>query len=131
MDQLLNESYLTVALDPEHQWLYANWRGDQNMNTVRTGCLHLIDLVRRHGATKLLNDNREVTTSWSEAADWVGTYCIPELAEAGLKHLAWVYSPSSFSHLSTDLSISFAKGVVHTATFDSCEKAEAWLAAQN
>lgn len=129
MEELLHESYLTVSLDAEHQWLYANWTGEQDMTTVRAGCLHLIDLVRQKRVCKLLNDNREVTTSWAEAAEWVGTYCIPELAEAGLCCLAWVYSPYAFSQMATNLTICYAHDALQIATFNSLEEAEGWLLA--
>ncbi|MBX0290679.1 hypothetical protein K3G63_09535 [Hymenobacter sp. HSC-4F20] len=125
---LHQDSTLTISYDYQHEWLYANWTGDQSLESVQTGCLRLLDHLRFERCTKVLNDNTEVTSMWSDASEWVGATWFPLLAEAGLEYFAWVYSPNVYSRLSADLSMQqqpTTRPIV--LAFDSQELATNWL----
>lgn len=125
--RLLHEtSYLTISYDYQNEWLYANWTGDQSLESVQAGCLSILDHLRTERCAKVLNDNTEVTSMWSDASEWVGATWFPLMAEAGLEYFAWVYSPNVYSRLSADLSLKHTTRPIVLA-FDNQELAANWL----
>ena len=127
LQTLLKEPHITIVYDHEHEWLYANWLGNQNLTTVQTGALAMLRLIKEYRCRKVLNDNTYVTSMWSEAAEWGGKDWFPAMMAAGLEYFAWVYSPNTYSRLSTDLTLQFTAGVPVVATFDDLATATAWL----
>ncbi len=128
MQVLLDAPYITISFDHLENWLYANWKGPQDLQSVQTGALEMLRLLQEERAHKVLNDNRLVTTIWSDAAEWGGTIWFPQMAAAGLQYFAWVYSPNAYSRLSTDLTLQHtADSGPIVATFDNIETAGNWL----
>ena len=125
---LLNEPHIAISYDHLNGWLYADWQGDQSMLSVQQGGHDILRLLTQQRCQKVLNDNRHVTSMWSEAAEWAGKDWFPSITEAGLRHFAWVYSPNIYSRLSTDLTLQFTQGNAVIATFDDIDTARAWLA---
>lgn len=125
---LLNEPHVAISYDHLNEWLYVDWQGDQNLTSVQQGGHDMLRLLTQQRCQKVLNDNRGVTSMWSEAAEWAGKDWFPTMVEAGLCYFAWVYSPNVYSRLSTDLTLQFTQGNVVIATFDDIETARAWLA---
>jgi hypothetical protein len=124
---LLNEPHIILAYDQVNEWIFADWRGRQDVVSVQAGCREMLRFLKEHRCRKILNDNLHVDNSWSEAAEWVWAGFLPELGRAGLTHLAWVYSPHQHSRLSTDLSPQYAGSGPVVGTFDDLATARAWL----
>ena len=124
---LLDEPHVIISYDHLNEWLYADWRGDQDLTSVQHGALELLRFLGQQRCHKILNDNTNVTSMWSEAAEWGGKVWFPAIAAAGLQYFAWVYSPNVYSRLSTDLTLQFADNNPVVATFDALETAKAWL----
>ncbi|GAB3666710.1 hypothetical protein GCM10027594_33430 [Hymenobacter agri] len=124
---LLDEPPLAIFYDHVHEWLYADWRGEQNLGSVQEGGSSLLRLLAQQRCHKLLNDNRNVTGMWSEAAAWAGREWFSAMEAAGLRYFAWVYSPNVYSRLSTDLTLQLMESNVVAATFDDVDTASAWL----
>ncbi|GAB2777295.1 hypothetical protein HNQ93_001826 [Hymenobacter luteus] len=119
---------ITISYDYQRDWLYANWTGDQSLESVQAGCLRLLEHLQFERCTKLLNDNTEVTSMWSDASGWVGATWFPMMADAGLEYFAWVYSPNVYSRLSADLSMQQQLGTRPIVlAFDNQELASNWL----
>ncbi len=125
---LLDEPHVAISYDHVNEWLYADWRGCQTMRTGQQGGRDMLHLLGQQRCAKVLNDNRHVTGTWSEAAEWVGKDWFPAMLAAGLRHFAWVYSPDMYSSLSTDLSLQFTSGSAVVVTFSDVALARAWLA---
>ncbi|GAB3232756.1 hypothetical protein GCM10027346_20220 [Hymenobacter seoulensis] len=123
---LHQDASISICFDYQENWLSAEWTGEQNGETVKAGALRMLDLMRQEQCHKVLNDNRLVTSMWSEAAEWGGTEWFPAMADAGLEYFAWVYSPNVYSRLSTDLTLKYTTRPV-VLTFDSMDTASAWL----
>ena len=88
----------------------------------------MLRLLAQQRTHKVLNDNSQVTSMWSDAAEWGGRIWFPQMVAAGLDFFAWVYSPNLYSRLSTDLTLQYTPGVRPVvATFDDLETAKAWL----
>lgn len=127
LQTLLEEPHITISYDHLHEWLVADWHGDQDLASVQGGALEMLRLMQLQHCHKVLNDNTNVTSMWSEAAEWGGTEWFPAMAAAGLEFFAWVYSPNVYSRLSTDLTLQFAVSSAVVATFDDLDTAKAWL----
>ena len=125
---LLHEPHIAISYDHLNDWLCADWQGEQNLRSVQQGGHDMLRLLSQQRCHKVLNDNRNVTGMWSEAAEWAGKDWFPAMVAAGLRYFAWVYSPNVYSRLSTDLTLQFTRGNVVVATFDDVTTARAWLA---
>lgn len=125
--RLLHQNeYISLYFDYANDWLYADWTGDQTGESVKAGCLRMLDLLRQEQCHKVLNDNRRVTSMWLDASEWGGKEWFPAMAEAGLEYFAWIYSPNVYSRLSTDLTLEHTTRPV-VLTFDNPETAASWL----
>jgi len=120
-------NFIEMKYIPEHQWLDVNWLGYQNYDSVKKGCLIMLDLLKKNNCSKVLNDNTYVMGNWSEAADWGGEFWFPAMQAAGLKHFAWIYSLSTFSRMSAHKSIDITMGKVTAQFFTSIDEARTWL----
>ena len=127
LQTLLEAPHITIACDHHNEWLYADWRGEQNLASVQHGAGEMLRLLTEQRCHKVLNDNTRVTSMWSEAAEWGGKEWFPAMTAAGLHYFAWVYSPNLYSRLSTDLTLQFTTANPVVATFDDLETAKAWL----
>jgi len=120
-------NFIEMKYVPEHHWMDVNWIGYQNYDSVKKGCLIMLDLLKKNNCTKVLNDNTYVMGNWSEAVDWGGEVWFPAMQEAGLKHFAWIYSPSTFSRMSAHKSIDITMGKVTAQFFTDINEARIWL----
>lgn len=127
---LLNEPHIIIGYDHRHEWLFADWRGRQDLTTVQAGCRDMLRLLQAQRCHKILNDNLHVDNSWSEASQWVGAEFLADLAQAGARYLAWVYSPHTQSRQATDLSLTHAVDGPLVATFENLAAARRWLQQQ-
>ena len=120
-------NFIEMRYVPEMQWMDVNWIGYQNIDSVKKGCLIMLDLLKKNQCTKVLNDNTHVMGNWSEAADWGGQFWFPAMQDAGLRHFAWIYSPSTFSRMSAHKSIDITMGKVTAQFFNDIDEARHWL----
>ncbi|PRY15569.1 hypothetical protein CLV24_102191 [Pontibacter ummariensis] len=124
---LFRDSYIVIEYNPADDWIYANWRGYNNYDTVTAGCERILECLEHYRVTKVLNDNSNLEGIWSGASKWVGQDWLPRMRQAGLLHFAWVYSPSTLGRLSTDKSIKHTTETDIVKTFETIEAAEDWL----
>jgi len=119
---------LEMEYNKAQQYIYVKWIGFHNFHSIKTGCLKLLNLASEKKAKHILNNNKDIIGTWSEAIDWVAAEYFPLLQNAGITHVAWVYSPSTFSRLSADMTIAYLKTDVQVKTFEDVDTAEKWLA---
>jgi hypothetical protein len=125
---LFQESYLRIRHDTDEGWLYADWTGYQTVDSVKQGCEEILRLMVEHAAFLVLNDNTHVLGIWSGASEWVAVDWFPRMSAAGLRCFAWVYSPSRFSQVSTDETLSVMDPeAARVAVFHDIGEARAWL----
>ncbi len=127
-----NKSYhadeqVKINYSKDDHWIEANWTGFQNFESVQRGGLIILDIFKKNRCTKVLNDNTNVLGNWSEAAEWAGKIWFSQMQNAGLQYFAWVYSPSTFSQLAAEKSVSIMDGSVTTRFFNDKREAESWL----
>jgi PAS domain S-box-containing protein len=121
------DEFISVKFNHAKKRIDVNWIGFQDLKSVKNGGMMMLDILSKNGANKLLNDNREVLGTWSEASDWAGSEWLPMIEKAGLKYFAWVFSSSAFSQMSARKSINVMHGNVVTQFFTDIAEAEAWL----
>ncbi|MEJ8802416.1 hypothetical protein [Pontibacter sp. H249] len=124
---LFRNDFIAIEYNSTGDWIYVNWRGYQNYESVKAGCEKMLELMKINACFKILNDNTQVEGQWSAAAKWGGDVWFPAMREAGLKWFAWVYSPSMLSRLSTDKMIRHTINPNYIEIFDDIDLAEAWL----
>jgi signal transduction histidine kinase len=119
--------HVTIVTDYENQWLDVDWKGFQNPQSIKQEGYKYLEIFKKSGFNKVLNDNTHVMGTWSDAAEWVGEEWFPMMEAAGLKYFAWIYSQSTFSQLSADKSIDVLKAGVTTRLFNNKTEAINWL----
>ncbi|QKG53248.1 hypothetical protein [Hymenobacter sp. BRD67] len=128
LEPLAETTGLLVAYDHANHWLYADWHGDHTQETSRAACLVLLDALRQHPTTKILNDNSRILSTSVELSEW-GAWWLSEMRAAGLAYLAWVYPRNFTSREATDAILSRIQQPV-LAAFDDVASAYFWLKAQ-
>ncbi|MFD2516062.1 hypothetical protein ACFSRY_19470 [Pontibacter locisalis] len=124
---LYRNQHLAISYNTVEDWLYVNWRGYQNYESVVSGCEKMLELMKERACFRILNNNTHVEGQWSTAAKWGAEVWFPAMRDAGLEWFAWVYSPSAFSRLSTDKMISLTENPDFVQVFDDMDLAKDWL----
>lgn len=122
-----HQAVCDISYNAEHDYILLNWTGFQNYFTVRDGCLALIEQLKESPCSRVINNNCEVIGGWMDACDWVIETLFPLAEQVGVKHLAWVYSPSTFSKLSAGYTLMKLKTSIVIEGFGDNESAEDWL----
>ncbi|MBC5991678.1 hypothetical protein [Pontibacter cellulosilyticus] len=123
---LYTTDFLTVSLEIDEEYLYADWSGVIDAARAKAGCNAILDCLRNHSNAKILNNNSKVTGHYPGAIDWVGNVWFPEMYKLGVRWFAWVYSPEFYTQLGTDQIISLSSQVT-IETFYDIDSALQWL----
>jgi hypothetical protein len=100
-----------------------------NLHLVRQHGEKVLDFLHETRCKKILNNNTQVRGPWLDACPYLAEDLLPRLKEAGLKYLAWVYSPNMYSQHSTDQTLEAANRSIKKRIniFYSVEMAQEWL----
>ncbi len=131
MDQekLYSSKSLDIEFDSQEHFLYANWKGFQNVDSIKDGGEKLLRLLVAKKVSNILNDNRLVTGPWQGAAEWVAKDWFPRMFAVGMKRFAWVQSQNVFSQLSADKTLSetdISQKSEGIRIFNNLEQAQQW-----
>ncbi|TGE14159.1 hypothetical protein [Hymenobacter elongatus] len=126
MEILHDSSSLSIAYDGVNRWLYVEWKGPHNEVSAVTGGDLVLRLLRQWPCEKMLNDNSQVTTDWDKGAAWVGGHYYEQLAQHGVRFVAWVYPPHWQARKSMDKAMLFVTRPM-VVTFDDVATAYEWL----
>jgi signal transduction histidine kinase len=126
-DDFYQDSSITIRYDARNGWLDVDWTGYQDLESVKQGCLIMLEYLSGHGVKRVINDNTHVQGNWSQAVDWVGNVWFPMMEKAGLRYFAHIFSPSTFSQLSARKSIDIMAGIVTTQYFTEHALAREWI----
>lgn len=124
MESLFKSKSIEISYDPTHKYLYCNWIGFQNKQSIMETGAVILDLFKKKGISKILNDNTKVTGPWQDAAEWTATVWFPDMINAGLLHFAWIFSENIFAELSAKKAMP-ANDIVKS--FNSLSEARQWL----
>lgn len=124
---LYRDTFIAIEYNAIDNWIYVNWKGYQNYDSVIAGCEKILESMKAQACYRILNDNSLVEGQWSAAAKWGADVWFPAMFAAGLKSFAWVYSPSTLSRLSTDKTLKLADFPDQIKVFDDVDLAQDWL----
>jgi hypothetical protein len=126
----VDEPWLFMRWDDEHQCVYSEWKGFANSPEFRSALMKGLEAIREHNATRYLTDSRKVKVIVREDQEWVNDSWIPMAAADGLKRLAVVLADSGLGKLVVEEIVQMndnERGVV-SRTFRSVPEALKWLA---
>jgi hypothetical protein len=89
---LLATPGLTVSYDTTNQWLYAQWMGLHDKESVRVAAEHIFASLTTYPCLKLLSDHTLLLGSWQAAIPSVVQHNFERLAAHGVRYVAWVHS---------------------------------------
>lgn len=119
--------FLTATRDRANDWIHAQWTGVQTLETIQTGGLAYLDMLREEPCLKLLNDHRELIGRFTDANQWIAEVWTPRIMQAGLRYFAQVLAPGVFGQMSMqDLHLRISDQF-EIKMFDQLAEAEAWL----
>jgi hypothetical protein len=124
MESLFKAKNIEISYDPTHKYMYCNWIGFQNKQSIMSTGAIILDLVKQKRISKVLNDNTLVTGPWQDAAEWTSTVWFPDMIKAGLKHCAWIFSDNIFAELSAKRAMPANEFI---KSFNGLEEARQWL----
>jgi PAS domain S-box-containing protein len=130
-DNFYRNNAITIAYNDIEKRLDINWNGYQDLITVQHGCLKILEMLDRHKVSSVINDNRDVLGTWSDASDWVGQVWFPMMEKAGLHKFAWIYSLAAFSQLSAKKAADLNHGKVQIKFFSDLDEAKSWIQTQD
>lgn len=118
--------YLTIHFDFANEWVYADWQGALDYESIMAGAEAVLACVAAESCKKLLNDNTRVTSIALGISDLAQMNVMPRLYSAGIEYVAWVYPPDEYSRQAVEGSVSQAVRPV-ALSFEMLETAVSWL----
>ena len=113
---------------PHPGFLYTDWRGYVSTPQVKAGIEALARALDQTGADRLVNDNRHLRGSWTQAVPWLERVGLPLLLARGLREIAFVYAPAPGARQSVDRLLE-ASDAYTAQTFEELDEAVAWACA--
>ncbi|KAA5549195.1 hypothetical protein [Adhaeribacter rhizoryzae] len=130
MEQLIfAENHIQVYYNPQEEWLYVKWLGLQTNTSVMAGFEKVLEYLKAHQCTKVLNNSLLMDGIWSAAARWVANNWFPRLHAAGPIWFVWIYAPDGLSQLSITktLSLMAPENIKFIKIFHELPSAQQWL----
>jgi hypothetical protein len=124
-----HEDYITIDYDIANHVIYANWKGYQTEGFIKKGCEKILEAMVQFKCSRILNDNTNVIGIWTPAAPWVAVEWFPRMVDRGLKHFAWINSPSILSQVSANEALKLMPSIKVKVirTFDDVTSGMEWL----
>jgi len=107
-------------------YIYANWKGYVDIHQVKQGGEQVLAALKHYQCTGLINDNRELFGSWTQAIKWLGDDYMPRLLDAGLQKIAFIYAKDPSARYSVDRFLEINDQYTGQ-TFEDFRTAEDWL----
>lgn len=110
----------------EQGYLYADWKGYVNVNSVKEGCEAILNGLKETSCCYLLNDNRKVKGTWTQSIRWLETDFMPRMVDNGLQKIAYLYSSEKGARYSLNRLLE-VNDQYEGQVFDALPKAISWL----
>lgn len=118
---------LTISYSYADDWLYLDWHGKLDDESVMAGALKVLELLQQERCAKVLNDNTHVYGLWADAAKWGSDVFFPQLYAAGCRYFSWVHSAERYSQLSAELAVEQTAAGIIFMSFSNLSTASEWL----
>lgn len=122
---LLNTPGLRVLHDSANQWLYSQWLGQHDGESMQRHTELVCACLQTQPSPKILSDHSLLTGDWQQAAPGC-RHAFERMAAQGVAYFAWVYAPAYTDRLAME------KAMLHiarpaVAIFDDISSAYEWL----
>lgn len=102
MDIYLQEKFVTIYLDREHNLGKAIWNGFLTSEEYRQGAQICLDLIYNQSLSKWLADNRKMKAIRKQDQEWTLQYIFPKLARSPLRKMATLVSEDIFNQMAIE-----------------------------
>ncbi len=92
LDCLLATPALIVSHDAENHWLYIQWCGPHDAESVRRCAESVFACLAMHPCPRVLSDHTQLQGDWQAAISSVVRQNFERLAAHGVEYVAWVHS---------------------------------------
>jgi len=96
------DALCTVSYDPELECVISTWHGYASSNQFRAICERILETIQKHGATKSISDNREMSIISKPDQDWILSDFMPRLLETGYNASATILPFNHFAKISVE-----------------------------
>ncbi len=125
---LYSAPHLDIEYYEHPNYWYYNWKGLQTAESVFAGGEKIYELFIQKSCGRVLNDNRQVVTSWYGATEWAGREWFPRMFAAGLNRFAWVVPEALFAEMSMQRALAvIPPEYTWVCTFGDVQQARQWL----
>ncbi len=123
---LLTTPALTVSYDATNNWLYNQWQGQHNKESVRVSAEHIFTCLATQPCIKMLSDHSLLLGNWQAAISSVVQQNFERLATHGVVYVAWVCSFEYDDRIAMERVVRHASQPV-VGLFDDVASAYDWL----
>lgn len=118
--------HITIIYDTQNNWLEVFWKGYLIEDVLKSSSEKILEAIEQYKVMKLLVSHQAVKGTWTNSNEWVKKEWTPKAIEAGIKHIAIVYSEDVFAKYAlNDMVKNASKSLV--SIFGTIEEAQDWL----
>ncbi|MCI4671007.1 MAG: LytTR family transcriptional regulator [Bacteroidia bacterium] len=122
---LYSSSYLDIHFLKENL-IHLDWKGYISVEQVKEGCELGLKEIYQTGSSLIINDNRKVKGSWTQAIRWLEEDFMPRLVELRPVKIAFLYSPFESARYSVNRLLE-VNDQYSAQSFEDFEEAGKWL----
>jgi hypothetical protein len=112
---------------PSADVLHVRWLGHMTAAEVVRGVKHGGQWRNELHYSRVLNDKSEAGGDWSEALPWLQYEWLPLAVAAGIKAMAYVFSPDRENRMVSREFVEAVRPYMAIKVFDNTDQAWAWL----
>jgi demethoxyubiquinone hydroxylase (CLK1/Coq7/Cat5 family) len=71
---LFEEANFKIGYNSEAKILHVNWKGEQNVQSIKRGCEKILEFMQARECIKVLNDNTQVHQPWAAVEEFVAVH---------------------------------------------------------
>jgi hypothetical protein len=99
---LLDTPGLRVFYDEANNWLYNQWLGVHDEQSVKESVSDICSLIHTCSFTRILSDHSGLVGSWQGSVPWITRTYFDQLAAQGVTYFAWVYNESYHNRMAIE-----------------------------
>lgn len=115
---------------PNDELLYLRWHGHLTGDEIVRGVGQGAQWRDQLHYAYILNDKSDTSGDWSDALPWLQYEWLPQALEAGVRAMAYVYSPDRENRFASQLLVEALRPHMAIELFERLDAALVWLEAQ-
>ncbi|GAC1603854.1 MAG: hypothetical protein NVS3B25_32770 [Hymenobacter sp.] len=115
---------------PDYELLYVRWHGHLTGSEVIRGVQQGAQWRNQLRYSLILNDKSDAGGDWSDALPWLEFEWLPLALNAGVKAMAYVFSPDRENRFASQQFITAVRPHLDIEVFEDVEMALGWLTSE-